>query len=108
MGKSLGTGPATHIASHRNPRALILVTPFTSIRECVMDILGKFTKYLIADRFRNIDKIDKVIFFFNYNFKVTCPVCYLHGKKDNIVPYLHSIRLSEKTKVGYLHISEEM
>ena len=57
MGKSLGTGPATHVAACRSPRALILVTPFTSIRDCVMDILGNFTKYLIADRFRNIDKI---------------------------------------------------
>ena len=57
MGKSLGTGPATHIAAHRNPRALILVTPFISIRECVIDIIGSFCKYLMTDKFRNIDKI---------------------------------------------------
>ena len=57
MGKSLGTGPATHLAAHRNPRALILVTPFLSIRECVMDIIGGFCKYIIADKFKNIEKI---------------------------------------------------
>ena len=67
MGKSIGSGPATHLASHRNPRGLILITPYTSIRDCVVDLLGSFFKYLVAEKFRNIDKIDKVFIFIFVN-----------------------------------------
>ena len=61
MGKSIGSGPATHIASHRNPRGLILITPYTSIRDCVKDLVGKFFKYMVKEKFINVDKISKVI-----------------------------------------------
>lgn len=40
IGKSLGSGPACHLASHRNPSCLILVTPYTSIAECAGDLIG--------------------------------------------------------------------
>jgi hypothetical protein len=63
LGKSLGSGPATHLASHRRPSSLILVTPYTSIMECAVDLLGGFCRYLVKDRFRNIDQIHKVTFF---------------------------------------------
>ena len=55
MGKSLGSGPATHLAAHRNPSCLILITPYTSIMECAVDLLGRACRYLLKDRFRNID-----------------------------------------------------
>ena len=55
MGKSLGSGPACHLASHRSPSSLILITPYTSIAECAADLVGSFCKYLIKERFRNID-----------------------------------------------------
>lgn len=55
MGKSLGSGPACHLASHRNPSCLILLTPYTSIAECARDLIGSLSMYLIKDRFRNID-----------------------------------------------------
>ena len=55
MGKSLGSGPACHLASHRNPSCLILLTPYTSIAECARDLIGSLSIYLIKDRFRNID-----------------------------------------------------
>ena len=49
MGKSLGTGPATHLGAHRNPKAVILITPFTSIRNCMEDIVGSIMKYIAKD-----------------------------------------------------------
>ena len=49
MGKSLGTGPASHLGAHRNPRAVILITPFTSIRNCMMDIVGSLMRYIAKD-----------------------------------------------------------
>lgn len=60
MGKSLGSGPACHLASHRNPCSLILITPYTSIRDCAVDLIGSFCKYLVNDKFRNIDLIKRV------------------------------------------------
>lgn len=90
LGKSLGTGPSTHLAAHRNPRALILVTPYTSIRECVGDLMGFLSKYLIAERFRNIDKIGKVRFltFVNRRFNVLYVFCM--GRKT--IQFLTNIR----------------
>jgi fermentation-respiration switch protein FrsA (DUF1100 family) len=58
-----------------------LISPHTSIRGIVKDqLLGKFTQYLIAERFRNVDAIAKV----------ACPTFILHGIKDNLVSYRHS------------------
>ena len=33
--------------------------------------------------------------------KITCPVFFIHGKKDNLIPYSHSIELSRKCKGPY-------
>ena len=55
MGKSLGSGPTCHLAAHRNPSCLILITPFKSIRKVAIDIVGGLCKYIVKDRFRNID-----------------------------------------------------
>jgi fermentation-respiration switch protein FrsA (DUF1100 family) len=62
------------------------VSPHTSIRGIVKDqILGRFTKYLVAERFRNLEAIAKV----------TSPTFILHGIKDNLVSYAHSQKLCD-------------
>ena len=33
MGRSIGTGPACYLTGITNPRAAILISPFTSIRD---------------------------------------------------------------------------
>ncbi len=43
---------------------------------------------MICFRFVNIDIIDKI----------TCPIFFIHGQKDNLVPYTHSIDLAKKCK----------
>ena len=40
FGRSIGSGPATWIAAHKNPGALLLMSPYTSIRACVKLIVG--------------------------------------------------------------------
>jgi acetyl esterase/lipase len=47
FGRSLGTGPATHVASLRNPRSLLLMSPYTSIRNIAYAQTGKLLSYLI-------------------------------------------------------------
>jgi abhydrolase domain-containing protein 17 len=80
-GRSIGSGPACHIASLNSPAALVLVSPHTSIRGVVKDqFLGGLAQYMIAERFRNIEAIEKV----------KAPTFILHGMRDTLVKYQHS------------------
>jgi len=97
-GRSIGSGPAVYLSAKRNPSALILISPFKSIRETAGSILGLF-KFIVADRFKNIEIIPEV----------TCPLLFIHGQKDNLIPYEHSIEMSQKTGGPYeLVLPEEM
>jgi acetyl esterase/lipase len=48
-GRSIGSGPACYLAANRNPGAVILIAPFTSIKNMVRSLLG-FLNVLVADR----------------------------------------------------------
>ena len=47
MGRSIGTGPVTHLASLRSPGASILISPYTCIRDVVKYLVGDFLSYVI-------------------------------------------------------------
>lgn len=76
----MGSGPATHVASKRRPGSLLLMSSFKSIRAIAEDQAGRILKYLIQDRFKNIEKIAKV----------TSPTFLVHGMMDKLIPYKHS------------------
>lgn len=86
IGRSIGSGPAIFLASNREPGSLILISPFISLRETAGSILGNFFKFMVAERFKNISIIENV----------TCPTLFIHGQKDNLISYSHSIELSKK------------
>lgn len=90
FGRSIGSGPATYLAARRPIKALILMSPYTSIRNVVKGLFGEVIQYLVAERFRNIDEIEKV----------QSPVFIVHGKRDKIIPYSHSKELAAKVKEG--------
>ena len=48
MGRSIGTGPVTHLGSIRSPGAIILISPYTSIRDVVKYLVGDFLSYVIS------------------------------------------------------------
>ena len=50
----LKIGPATYISSKYKLGGLVLLSPFTSIRDVVKDTIGWFTEYLIKPRFNNL------------------------------------------------------
>lgn len=77
-GRSLGTGPATYLAS-LYPCDLILVSPFKSIVKTTINITGSF------DQFRNECIADKV----------KGKVLILHGCNDKVCDYNQSLELSE-------------
>lgn len=47
FGRSMGSGPATHVASVRKPAALLLMSSYKSIRAIAEDQAGKVLSYLI-------------------------------------------------------------
>lgn len=80
FGRSIGSSPACYVAKHRDPAALILMSPFKSIRDVAKDLVGWMLSMAIADRFRNIDLIGEI----------ESPVFIVHGQRDKLIPYSHS------------------
>ena len=62
------------------------MSAYTSIRGVVKNISGKFTQYLIAERFKNVELMEYV----------TCPTFLIHGQLDELIPYSHSELLHSK------------
>lgn len=68
FGRSIGTGPATYLAAHYSPGALILMSPYTSIKSIVRNKVG-WLSFLVAEHFDNIKLMPKVV----------CPTFIVHG-----------------------------
>mmetsp|Transcript_60702 Transcript_60702/g.141452 ORF Transcript_60702/g.141452 Transcript_60702/m.141452 type:complete len:458 (+) Transcript_60702:199-1572(+) len=78
FGRSIGCGPALHLAVQHNVYGVILVCPFLSVRELCREFVGRLAD-LIEERFANKDKIELV----------ASPLLLVHGKKDSVVPWQH-------------------
>ena len=64
----MGSGPATYLSATYKPGALILMSPYTSIKNVVRNKVG-FLSFLVAEHFDNIKLMSKV----------TCPTFIVHG-----------------------------
>jgi hypothetical protein len=73
-GRSLGSGPATQMATEESTGGLILQAPFMSVYRVV-------TRWRILpfDQFENVKKISKV----------GSPVLVMHGTADEVIPFRH-------------------
>jgi fermentation-respiration switch protein FrsA (DUF1100 family) len=80
-GRSLGSGPATLLATEFKTAGLILDGAFTSTFRVPFKV-----RILPWDIFNNIGRLGKV----------RCPVLVVHGTADETVPYEHGIQLYEK------------
>jgi len=88
FGRSIGSGPATWLASRRTIGALVLMSAFTSIRGVVQHLAGRWAQYLIKERFNNLECISRV----------TSPTFIVHGLKDRLIPFNHAQELYNKCK----------
>ncbi len=89
-GESLGSGVAVELGTRYHFLSVVLEAPFTSIPDIAKKRYKIFpTKYLVKDKFDNFSKIDKL----------KSPLLILSGKKDEIVPHNHSLKLLNKAKV---------
>ena len=77
FGRSLGSAVALDLAVESPPARLILETPFLSIRDMAGTLFPAFMTQIVPRRFENISKIGRL----------RCPVLFLHGERDEIVPF---------------------
>lgn len=78
IGYSLGTGVAGEMASRGHGKALILISPFTSMTDMASRIAPILpARLLVAERFDTLSKAGKI----------DMPTLVLHGAEDELVPF---------------------
>lgn len=83
-GKSLGTGPATYLASKRDCKQLILETPYLSIPDVATHFFWMYpVKQMMQYDFPNKKHI----------LLVDAPITIYHGTNDRVIPYAHAQEL---------------
>jgi pimeloyl-ACP methyl ester carboxylesterase len=85
MGRSIGTGPASSLAREFGVLCLILVSPFSSIREACKSLVGTLGYYLVKQSW-DIETAMK---------SIDVPTLIIHGKQDDIIPYQQSVAISK-------------
>lgn len=85
-GRSIGSGVAVALASRVSCKGLVLESPFSSLSRLANEKLPLFFPSLyLRFRFDNLAKINQV----------KCPVLFLHGSHDTLIPLAHSQKLYE-------------
>lgn len=99
VGRSLGSGVAVKLATEFRFSSIILISPYTSIRDVAKKIAGKLLSKLVSNYFNSISQIENIL----------CPVLFIHGKKDALIPYRMSEDLYSKSRTPKeMKINEEM
>jgi fermentation-respiration switch protein FrsA (DUF1100 family) len=88
FGRSMGSGPATYLAANYRPGALILMSPYTSIRNVVRSKVGWALSLMVAEHFDNLKLMSKVV----------CPTFIVHGQRDSLIPFTQAQELHEQCK----------
>lgn len=85
IGRSLGSGVATHLAAVRNVERLALVSPADSFTALAGEFYPLFpTSWLLKDRYDSLSRADRI----------SVPVMILIAEHDQIIPPEHSLRLA--------------
>lgn len=85
LGESLGAAVASELALSSPPRALILQSAFTSVRDVARRHYPFLPRFLIPDAYPTLRRIDSI----------DAPVLVIHGHRDTIVPLSHGEALYE-------------
>eukprot|EP00004_Rigifila_ramosa_P002318 TRINITY_DN12410_c0_g1_i1.p1 TRINITY_DN12410_c0_g1~~TRINITY_DN12410_c0_g1_i1.p1 ORF type:complete len:507 (+),score=102.08 TRINITY_DN12410_c0_g1_i1:173-1693(+) len=83
FGRSIGTGAAIHLAASHPVAAMVLVTPYTSLKAVVRSLLGRTAAFVFSERF---DSVSAAV-------DVRCPTVLVHGEQDELIPFSHSREL---------------
>ena len=89
LGRSLGTGVATHVAANREIKGLILISPFDSIEAIAADIYFFLpVRWLIKNPFRSIDYIPAI----------SASTLVIKAEHDQVVPERYTDELIKAWK----------
>lgn len=85
-GRSIGSGLATRIAADNHPRYLILEAPYYNFQKVVERFLPFLpVRYVLRYKLRTDHWIGRV----------TCHTYILHGTRDWLIPFRHSVNLKK-------------
>lgn len=85
FGRSLGTGVAAAMASEGVGRAVVLISPYTSILDIAADLVPRPLALLaLRDTFDSRARL----------LGATQPVVVIHGTRDQVIPYAHGEALA--------------
>lgn len=101
FGRSMGSGPTSYLASRKRASSLLLMSPYMSIKDATKSLLGwaSFLSVVVYERFKNVEAVASA----------QCPVFFLHGQKDTLIPYSHSVELNRVCPTeSFLHLPENM
>lgn len=96
FGRSIGTGPALHIASRFKVAGVVLVTPFQSIRKLFRDRIG-FLSYFVEEWFDNEAEAANVC----------SPTLIVHGQRDLIIPCCHGEAIFKTLRTRKIFVNPE-
>ena len=85
LGYSVGTGPATKLASTNNPELLILQAPFYSLTDMMKHTFRIFPAFLLKYKFETN----------KYIKACKMPIVIFHGDRDEVIYYNSSLKLKE-------------
>ena len=96
VGRSLGTGVATHLASKRKVKGLVLITPYDSILSMAQQKYPYFPiEVLLKHPFETVKEIGDV----------KAPIAVIEVDKDTTIPKYHLERLLEKMPKKPYHVT---
>lgn len=100
-GRSIGSGPACHLASKFQLSCLILISPIKSVVDIAKQKYGRLAELFVNEHFNNMEKADKIV----------CPTIIIHGAQDNLVLFQDSIDMINDhltNSMSHLFIRDQM
>ena len=84
MGRSLGSGVATYLASKRSVEQMVLVSPYDSIKNIAQNKFPIYPMFLLLkDKYDSIGRVKKI----------QAKTIILMAENDEVIPKKHSMRL---------------
>lgn len=88
IGYSIGTGPASYLASKNNPKALVLQAPYYNFSELADSRFPFFPEFIIKYKFATDSFIPKI----------KAPIYIFHGNEDQVISLNNSKKLQKLLK----------
>jgi pimeloyl-ACP methyl ester carboxylesterase len=84
MGRSLGSGVATFVASRREVTRLVLVTPYDSIENLAQSIYWMFpVRWLLWDKYRSLERVADI----------SASTTVIYAERDEVIPEVRTLSL---------------